>query len=86
MAWGAVVPSALEAATALLLLCPQIPLLFMGEEDASRTPFLFFTDHQAELAEAVREGRRNEFANFPAFADPSRGRIPDPRAMRSTGD
>ena len=63
------------------MLCPQIPLLFMGEESASRTPFLFFTDHHAELADAVREGRRNEFAKFPAFADPaSRERIPDPNA------
>jgi maltooligosyltrehalose trehalohydrolase len=77
-------PAALEAAIALLLLCPQIPLLFMGEEDASRTPFLFFTDHQAELAEAVREGRRNEFARFPAFSDPAtRERIPDPNALRT---
>ena len=64
-----------------MMLCPQIPLLFMGEESASRTPFLFFTDHHAELADAVREGRRNEFAKFPAFADPaSRERIPDPNA------
>ena len=74
-------PTALEAAIALLLLCPQIPLLFMGEECASRTPFLFFTDHHDELADAVREGRRGEFAKFPAFADPaSRERIPDPNA------
>jgi maltooligosyltrehalose trehalohydrolase len=73
--------SALEAAIALLMLCPQIPLLFMGEETASRTPFLFFTDHRPELADAVREGRRNEFARFPAFADPAkRQRIPDPNA------
>jgi malto-oligosyltrehalose trehalohydrolase len=75
---------ALEAAIALLLLCPQIPLLFMGEETASRTPFLFFTGHHAELADAVREGRRNEFARFPAFADPAvRERIPDPNAERT---
>jgi maltooligosyltrehalose trehalohydrolase len=76
-----VAPEALEAAIALLLLCPQIPLLFMGEETASRTPFLFFTDHHGELATAVREGRRREFARFPAFADPAiRERIPDPNA------
>jgi malto-oligosyltrehalose trehalohydrolase len=74
-------PQALEAAIALVMLCPQIPLLFMGEEKASRTPFLFFTDHHAELADAVREGRRNEFARFPAFAEPAaRERIPDPNA------
>jgi maltooligosyltrehalose trehalohydrolase len=77
-------PAALEAAIALLLLCPQIPLLFMGEEDASRTPFLFFTDHGPDLADAVREGRRNEFARFPAFADPAtRARISDPNALRT---
>jgi 1,4-alpha-glucan branching enzyme len=57
-------PEALEAAIALQLLCPQIPLIFMGEEGASRTPFQFFTDHHGELAEAVREGRRREFASF----------------------
>jgi len=71
----------LEAATALLLLCPQIPLLFMGEEMGSTSPFLFFTDFHDELADAVREGRRKEFAKFPAFADPEqRAKIPDPNA------
>ena len=71
----------LEAAIALQMLCPQIPLLFMGEEVASTTPFLFFTDHHDELADAVREGRRKEFAGFAAFADPAqRERIPDPNA------
>jgi malto-oligosyltrehalose trehalohydrolase len=72
-------PAALEAAIALLLLSPQIPLLFMGEETASRLPFLFFTDYHDELARAVRQGRRNEFARFADFADPDRrARIPDP--------
>ncbi len=72
-------PAALEAAIALQLLCPQIPLLFMGEETASVSPFLFFTDHHDELADAVREGRRQEFAGFAAFADPEkREAIPDP--------
>ncbi len=60
---------ALEAAIALQLLCPQIPLIFMGEETASVTPFLFFTDHNADLAEAVREGRRREFGAFSQFSD-----------------
>jgi maltooligosyltrehalose trehalohydrolase len=74
-------PHALEAAIALQLLCPQIPLVFMGEEDASPTPFQFFTDHHGALAEAVREGRRREFAGFAAFADPQRrAEIPDPNA------
>ena len=77
-------PAALEAAIALLMLCPQIPLLFMGEEVASRTPFLFFTDHHAGLADAVRDGRRAEFARFAAFADPEkRDRIPDPNDPRT---
>lgn len=72
---------ALRAAVALQLLCPQIPLLFMGEEWGSRRPFLFFTDFHDELADAVREGRRREFAAFPAFADAAaRARIPDPNA------
>ena len=72
---------ALEAAIVMQILCPQIPLLFMGEEVASTTPFLFFTDHHDELADAVREGRRKEFAGFAAFADPEqRERIPDPNA------
>lgn len=74
-------PDALDAATLLLLLSPAIPLLFMGEEWGSRRPFLFFTDHRDDLADAVREGRRREFADFSAFEDPAqRERIPDPNA------
>jgi maltooligosyltrehalose trehalohydrolase len=77
-------PQALEAAIVLQLLCPQIPLLFMGEETASTTPFLFFTDHRHELAEAVREGRRREFAGFAEFADHAkREQIPDPNAVET---
>jgi malto-oligosyltrehalose trehalohydrolase len=68
-------PEGVEAATAALLLCPHVPMLFMGEEVASETPFLFFTDHNDELAQAVREGRRKEFAKFAAFAG---AEIPDP--------
>ncbi|AUW58421.1 malto-oligosyltrehalose trehalohydrolase [Sphingobium sp. SCG-1] len=74
----------LRAATVLLLLCPQIPLMFMGDEYGSPSPFLFFTDFHDELADAVREGRRREFAKFPAFADPAtRERIPDPNATET---
>ncbi|MEH3159304.1 MAG: malto-oligosyltrehalose trehalohydrolase [Sphingomonas taxi] len=74
-------PARLRAATALLLLAPQIPLLFMGDEEGSETPFLFFTDFHDALADAVREGRRKEFARFDAFADSAaRERIPDPNA------
>ena len=72
-------PAALEAAIALQLLAPQIPLIFMGEELASEAPFLFFCDYHRELADAVREGRRREFANFGAFI-PAATDIPDPNA------
>ncbi len=74
-------PQALRAATGLLLLAPMIPLLFMGDDDGSCKPFLFFTDFHDALADAVREGRRGEFAHFDAFADPARReQIPDPNA------
>jgi 1,4-alpha-glucan branching enzyme len=77
-------PLALEAAIALQLLCPQIPLLFMGEETASTTPFFFFTDHNEELAKAVREGRRREFAGFAQFSDPKLlNQMPDPNAAET---
>jgi maltooligosyltrehalose trehalohydrolase len=77
-------PQALQAATALLLLSPMIPLMFMGDEFAAEQPFLFFTSHQGELAELVREGRRNEFAAFSAFTDAhTREQIPDPNAPRT---
>ncbi len=71
-------PAGVEAATAALLLSPQVPMIFMGEEVASETPFLFFTDHEEPLAQAVRDGRRKEFAKFAAFAGEE---IPDPNAL-----
>jgi maltooligosyltrehalose trehalohydrolase len=75
-------PEKLRATTLLLLLGPQIPMLFMGDESGSEAPFLFFTDFHDELADAVREGRRKEFAKFAAFADPqAREQIPDPNAV-----
>ncbi|MDE2184108.1 MAG: malto-oligosyltrehalose trehalohydrolase [Alphaproteobacteria bacterium] len=71
-------PRALQAAVALLLLAPQVPLLFTGEEVHSKTPFLYFTDHEAELAEAVRRGRQHAFSGL---FDPARiAEIPDPNA------
>lgn len=70
-----------RAATVLLLLAPETPLLFMGQEWAASTPFLYFTDHEPELGRRVREGRRREFTRFRAYADPDvRRRIPDPQA------
>lgn len=73
-----------RAVAAVYLLAPQIPMLFMGEEWAASQPFAFFCDFNPELAAAVRDGRRSEFAKFPEFQDPEqRERIPDPTA-RST--
>ena len=70
-----------RAASVLLLMLPQIPLLFMGQEWAASTPFLFFTDHQSDLGRLVTEGRRREFSRFKAFSDiKSRESIPDPQA------
>jgi len=69
----------LHPLTALLLLAPHPPLLFMGQEWNSHRPFLFFCDFEPELAEAVRRGRRQEFARFPQFRDQQQqARIPDP--------
>lgn len=70
---------AIRAAMAILLLAPSPPLLFMGQEWGTRQPFLFFCDFGPELAAAVTEGRRKEFARFPEFNDAAaRARIPDP--------
>lgn len=73
---------ALAALTAVLMLAPQLPMLFMGEEWAAPQPFCYFCDYHGELGDAVREGRRREFARFPAFAEESaRASIPDPNAQ-----
>ena len=68
--------AALAATAALVLLSPYTPMLFMGEEWGTRTPFQFFTDHEEEdLARSVSEGRVREFAGFGWDAD----EIPDPQ-------
>jgi maltooligosyltrehalose trehalohydrolase len=73
-------PGRLALAHAGLLLSPQIPMLFMGEEWDASSPFLFFVDfaHDQALSKAVRDGRRQEFSRFAAFSAPER--IPDPTA------
>ncbi|HEX6371916.1 MAG TPA: malto-oligosyltrehalose trehalohydrolase [Longimicrobium sp.] len=76
-----------RAASALLLLSPYTPLLWMGQEWAATTPFQYFTDHPEELGRLVTEGRRREFGKFSAFADPAvRERIPDPQAVSTFQD
>src|SRR6195952_2061200 len=66
---------AIEAALAITLLSPMIPMLFMGEEWGSAAPFPFFCDFKGDLADAVRNGRRKEFAGaYAKYGD----EIPDP--------
>jgi len=73
-------PECHRALSALLCLSPYTPLIFMGQEWAASTPFLFFTDHREDLGRKITEGRRAEFSSFPEFADPSaRETIPDPQ-------
>ncbi|MFL5915235.1 MAG: alpha-amylase family glycosyl hydrolase [Gaiellaceae bacterium] len=70
---------ALRVAAAVTLFSPCTPLLFMGEDRFETAPFQFFTDHiDPAIAEATREGRRREFADFTAFAGEE---VPDPQAL-----
>jgi maltooligosyltrehalose trehalohydrolase len=80
-------PDPLRAAYAVLLLSPQPPMLFMGEEYAAIQPFLYFCDYEGELADAITAGRRKEFAKFRLFSDEqARERIPDPNASKTFAD
>lgn len=72
---GSARPEAIEAALAITLLAPTVPMLFMGEEWGATTPFPFFCDFHGDLANAVRDGRRREFAG--AYAKYGDG-VPDP--------
>ncbi len=73
-------PEALEAALAVLLLQPSPPLMFMGDEWGATEPFLFFCDFHGELGEAVRNGRKAEYADWHAQAGDG---IPDPLAKET---
>ena len=74
-------PGRYRALTALLLLAPQTPMLFQGQEFASSRPFLFFADHHPDLARLVRAGRAKFLSQFPSIATPaSRERLADPSA------
>jgi maltooligosyltrehalose trehalohydrolase len=67
--------SAIEAALAITLLAPDVPMLFMGEEWGSKARFPFFCDFEGDLAEAVRKGRHKEFAGaYAKYGD----EVPDP--------
>jgi maltooligosyltrehalose trehalohydrolase len=74
-AWGTRVhqltnPGALRALTALLLLSPQTPMLFQGQEFSSSAPFLYFADLSPEIAEKVLEGRIEYLKQFTNIAAP----------------
>lgn len=73
---GSVPPERLALLRFVLMLSPEIPLLFMGEEALLSTPFPFFCDFDGDLADAVRTGRRSEFPEF--FAHHNAARFPDP--------
>lgn len=73
-------PARLKIGAALVLTSAFVPLLFQGEEWAASAPFLYFTDHQEpQLAQAVREGRRQEFVTFGWKVE----EIPDPQARET---
>jgi maltooligosyltrehalose trehalohydrolase len=72
-------PGRYRAVTALLLLLPSTPMLFQGQEFGASSPFLYFADHEGELAEAVRRGRAEFVTQFPSLAtQEAQARIPDP--------
>lgn len=70
-------PGLTRGAALLLLFLPNCPMLFMGQEWAATTPFLYFTDHVEPLGSEVSKGRRAEFAHF----SESGAALPDPQAL-----
>jgi len=74
-------PHLYRVASAFLLLVPEIPMIFQGQEFSATSPFQYFTDHNEELGKLVTKGRRKEFGKFRAFSDPKiQEKIPDPQA------
>ena len=61
-----------KALTALLLLMPQTPMLFQGQEFAASSPFHYFADQNAELARLISAGRAREMSQFPSVAQQPR--------------
>ena len=77
-------PARYRAISALICLTPYTPLLFMGQEWAASSPFLFFTDHETALGKLITAGRRKEFSDFPEFTESSdRAQIPDPQSKET---
>jgi maltooligosyltrehalose trehalohydrolase len=74
-------PGRYRAITALLLLLPQTPMLFQGQEFAASSPFLYFADHNPELAKLVWHGRSEFLGQFAHIAVPETlARLADPSA------
>lgn len=73
-------PGRLRAMTALLLLGPATPMLFMGQEFGASSPFLYFADHEPALARAVSRGRREFLRQFPSLAQAD---LPEPGDMET---
>jgi len=77
-------PGRFRALTALLLLGPGTPMLFQGQEFCASSPFLFFADHNPELARLVRKGRVEFLSQFPSVARPEMQEgIPDPGSLET---
>ena len=84
---GLTSPGRHRALTGLLLLGPQTPMLFMGQEFNSSSPFLFFADQDKDLRSAVHNGRRQFLSQFSAIAtSAAQAAITDPGSDRSFTD
>jgi maltooligosyltrehalose trehalohydrolase len=80
-------PATYRTLTALLLLGPQIPMLFQGQEMGSRKPFRYFVDHDGELNKLVRHGRAEFLAQFTNLAtEEAQAALPDPSARATFED
>jgi len=77
-------PAKHRALTALVLLSPQTPMLFMGQEFAASTPFLFFADHDGDLLQGIIKGRAEFLRQFPQLASSSIAAMLDSPADAAT--
>jgi maltooligosyltrehalose trehalohydrolase len=72
-------PGRYKAMTALMILAPQTPMLFQGQEFAATSPFFYFADHKPELAQRIEEGRKEFLSQFPTIARPeNQTKLPPP--------
>lgn len=77
-------PGRYRALAALLLLAPQTPLLFQGQEFGASAPFLYFADHNPELAKLVKKGRSEFLGQFPSIGHGNGHLSLDDPSSRST--